>query len=1084
MPKNEGGKEVVESSPLFSYPNEQQKTKLDYLKGLMINAGYGNELRKYKDGEWVKAACDLGVLRDGFGNRISLPDDASPARVAETITANNASFYVAERETGAFRKYGDDGENGFMSMAYNTPPEISRPNIFLRLLDYLGIDIPSVKEYNKQMQSVKGNPYYNKLNTAASLAASKDFVVKSSKLPMPPEPVPEKKEPAPEKEELEYIPEQEKVQLTDPTPATPEPSDVSSKADAAVSVEESETEIKITMADGSVRVFAKQAPEMKAPSEEEVSAAEQNDIKLAEEASLKEKEAEADALSDIDAKIFELDRKAEQYPALSPIGLEITRAREALEKLKETGSPENAASPSYEKQMNAAVKAAGTLMAVDAMEYYIENGSAAEREKYLNDLEHAVEIADEEEKIFSDEAIKGALGTSPAEKLGAIFASETSLLRFETAVINETQKIEQEAKELEQATAASLKEKEAEADALSDIDLKIFELNEKAKNYPESSPIGIGIIRAKDALEEVKRIGVPEDPTSPSYAKQLDCAANAAKKLFSVDFMEYTIETKPGEEANKYSRGSEESTAIVNEAENFVPDEAIRNALKEKPAEKFNGMLTSENALLRFETDVINEAQKLAKEEELASEKEAAREEPAQEKANIKEEPENAVSDEKKADAKDIELIDKKIYELSRKAKNYPEDSPMGAVIKNAKDALEELKETGLPDDPAAPDHDKRFSAVQKAASGLLFVDQLEGAMKDLPENQREKLISSGEHSADILKELNKLTASAAVERTLYNNPASKMRRLLNEDAALAKFEKAVVKEMKNNPAGNLIPVNAVVHGAVYKEPGKPGWQRMPGAKEEDVKKSLDELSALKPDDRIFKKIAKAESGIPVLRNREAEKSLKDRIDEMRELTEKYPEDSVMNRLGKKATEALSELDKNGLPQAPSSPAYKKQQDSLKKAVAAVCAFEHFSKKVDKLGLDDPKYPDAAGAVEQICDHYAKHELIGAVAGAATAKLVNDLVNNKISDRGLAKSMRKEERERKDAGIPLSAERKGALYRMSSKENWKQVPGATLKEVNDSLLTVMDEKQDMLLASRQKAQENIHFSDATLTFGT
>ena len=33
MPKKEGGKEVVESSPLFSYPNEQQKTKLDYLKG-------------------------------------------------------------------------------------------------------------------------------------------------------------------------------------------------------------------------------------------------------------------------------------------------------------------------------------------------------------------------------------------------------------------------------------------------------------------------------------------------------------------------------------------------------------------------------------------------------------------------------------------------------------------------------------------------------------------------------------------------------------------------------------------------------------------------------------------------------------------------------------------------------------------------------------------------------------------------------------------------------------------------------------------------------------------------------------------
>lgn len=1095
MPKKEDEKTIPDF--LSSDAEEGKKTRLEYLKELMTNAGYGAELKKYKDNGWLRAACELGVLRDGFGNRIDLPKDASPERVADTITAQNGSFYIAERETGAFRKFGGDGADGFMSMPYNTPPEISRPNFFVRLLDYLGFDIPSVKEYNKQMESVKGNPLYIKLNTATSLSASRDFLVKSSRLP---DPVPEKEEPVkePEKEEAvegpaeEVVPEkaEEIVAKSEPALKEAEPVNAPVEESKAVSVEETDGEIRITMADGSVKVFAKQAPEKTAPektedetvvlSEADAEKKEAEEIQLAVDASLKEKEAEADALSDIDLKIFELGEKAKNYPESSPIGIEIIRAQEALETVKRLGVPEDPASPSYSKQFDAAADAVKKLFAVDFMEYTIETGSKEEAYKYSRGSEASSEIVREAENFVPDKALWGALAEKPAEKFNSVLTSETALLRFEKSVLSEAQRIEKEEEELRLAEEASLKEKEQQDNSLSDIDAKLFELNKRAEQYPESSPIGIAILRAKNALEDVRGLGVPVGENAQMSAEQLSAVQRATKNLLVVDSMEYYMRTQPADVWRKYALGSMESTRIADAEASLIADEAVNEALGADPAKKFSAILSSPSALGHFENEVGNAMRRLDEAKnavEEAPEKAAATDEPdAAEKAA------NEPSAQKKADPRDVELIDKKLYELSQKAKQYPEDSPMGVVFGNARESLEELKKTGLPGDEAEPDHELRMNAAQKAAAGLLFADQLEEAVKNMSGKERDALVAPDKHPERIIGELEKLTSSAAVERTLYKNTADKMRRILSDGKELGRFEKAVVREMKNNPNGNLIPKGAVPYGAVYKLPGKPGWQRVPGASEADVKKSLDELSAMPPDSRIFRRIAKAESEIPVLRKKE-DPALKERIGELRRMTAKYPEGSVMKLLGEKAAGELAALEKTGLPQDPASPAYKKQQEALKKAVGAVCAFEHFEKKAQKLGLDGVDYPDPAHAAEEINAHYVGNALIGVMAATEAQKLSDRLLHDSIEGRGLAGAMRKEERERRDNGIPLSAERKGALYRMNPRESWKQVPGATLKEINDSVLTVMDEKQTELLVSRQKAKENVHISDSSIVFG-
>lgn len=1333
-----------------SIPEQSQK-ELDRIKQMLIGAGYGRELSRYNGNTWFKAACDAGLLRDGDGNAVRPGENVSVQEAIARLTNIKGEFYIPEKDTGHFRKYRENGSGDFESAPYNTPPRIEVPSVFLRFLDYCGFNIPSVKSYRQQLQSVKGNPLYYKLHTEKGRQLSERFILNTSRVKdiVPDEPEAEiKPEIQPEVQpeiQPEIQPEEQPEAIEQETAQNIQPEN---NIPLAVSVEEEDGVIKITMDDGSVQIFNKKAPEAEA------------------QTAVQNEEAEKVTVN-IDEKLTELTQKEKLYPESSPMGLALLEAKQALSALSQTGLPENPSAQEYGSQFDTAEKTAAALLLVDQMEYMLRNGTQQEKESISLGREDSPELYASLKAAISAEAVKQALNEKPAQALKGIIEDPDALFSLGTDVSDRMlRQTEMDANDIQlkynallekekaypessamglaileakenlrelsqtglaedihspgfallQRTAASLvlieelekvaaegtpEQKEAvmfgrenSADLrdkiknqidngaiheiLSDrpalrmrsiigsqknmnafmedidrvsvrlaeeksapdygipeeekdaffVDRKIAELAAKAESYPENSAMGLAIKETQENLALLAGKSFTENPFSAEYDRQFDAMQKAAAGLMLIDQMEYIVregseeakqsvisekedaqqiknhlkgsvsaealrQTLQGRTADKfrsiisqpdgvlhfstavsermtrvaesdfaaignlkaslermeqdYPESSAMGLAIVNAKESldayketWLPDNpespeyesqldhltdtvinlmvvselqeklangtyaetesirfgrensaALRNSIKEGinpdavkqllsdvPAEQFRHIISESEAFEYFKESVKGKSQALKeKEEEELKKAEAAdkeKEAPAEEKKE--EEPEKEPVKEESGVSRDTYEIDKKIAELNDREKNYPASSPMGLAITQAKESLSVLKETGLPENSAAPEYQQQFSAMQKAAAGLLLIDQMDYIIRTQPYEQKSALFLGRENSAEIKQGLEKLSGTKAVEKALSVNPADKFRRLLNDPKVMRKFDLAIAKEMKKNPVGNVVPEGSVVFGAIYRQPGKKGWSRFPGASEQEVSESINKLAKLSPDDKMLEKVLKPQQ--PHNADHEAQE-LEKRIRELKADAAAYPASSVMGVLNARAAEALGKLRETGLPADPADPAYGKQNRALKDAVCCLCAYQHASRKMQTLALDKEESNPEVSA-DKLLSLYEKNRLLDSMMKTDAQTLCDKITDRPVNSRSLLDTVRKEQQSRKENGIPETAERKGVLYRMNPNEKWKQVPGATLKEVNDSMLTVLDEGNIRAEVSTQKSMENIHLSDASL----
>ena len=429
-----------------------------------------------------------------------------------------------------------------------------------------------------------------------------------------------------------------------------------------------------------------------------------------------------------------------------------------------------------------------------------------------------------------------------------------------------------------------------------------------------------------------------------------------------------------------------------------------------------------------------------------------------------------------------------KIADLERQMELYPDSSPIKDTLASAVQSLKDVNEKGLPENPFDPKYEEQLLAVKQASAKLAVMNRIDKVLKSDDINSIKLLTSANENSAKIREAFEKNTGLSSAEKLLGDDPAKKFTEILTDEKSLNRFSASMMKDVKENPGGNLIPEKSVVFGKIYKQPGVNGWQRMPGATEEEVNKSVLELSNLPSDNRILKMAAAAEqksktkSQLTEKRNSDTEK-LNKRIEEMTELTESYPKNTVMYAIGQNALTSLKTLRDIGMPSSPESPAFKTQQSAMKDAIANVCAFQKAKSNKIVSSEDNSINGKKSQEIEKYTKLFRDDKLLDNMVKSDNGNISSILLDREIEHNALILSVNDEESHRLTNGIPETAERKGVLYRMKPGEPWKQAPGASLKEVNDSYLTVSDEKITEALVSHQKASENIHISDATMAYG-
>ena len=436
---------------------------------------------------------------------------------------------------------------------------------------------------------------------------------------------------------------------------------------------------------------------------------------------------------------------------------------------------------------------------------------------------------------------------------------------------------------------------------------------------------------------------------------------------------------------------------------------------------------------------------------------------------------------EKMADEDIPDYILFKLTELEHKRRLYEKDTPAEMVISSAMKALRDVAEKGLPD----ADNEnfiEQNQALNNAVCKLVMVNRVENAIKSGDKNTVQ-LMTTPDKAGLVAENLEKTGSVNAVTTKLGDNPAGKFQDILNNEKELDRFSASVMREIRDNPAGNLIPEGSIIHGAVYKQPGVKGWQRMPGKTEEEVKASLEELDNMSGDSRMFKNIAAADSQInkklAAEKRAEDSKKLDERIEEMTNLTKRFNKGSVMQILGQNAVDALKRLRETGLPDNPDSPTFEIKQKALKNAVASVAAYQKAGSYRLTYRLDSQLPENKAAEVEKYTKAYKDNAMLDKLVAADNQGITDKLLNKEIRKNGVMCSIIEEKKQRERNAIPDTAERKGVLWRMGPNERWRQMPGASMKEINDSYLTVCDEKYADLLASRQKSLDNIHLSDSS-----
>lgn len=426
--------------------------------------------------------------------------------------------------------------------------------------------------------------------------------------------------------------------------------------------------------------------------------------------------------------------------------------------------------------------------------------------------------------------------------------------------------------------------------------------------------------------------------------------------------------------------------------------------------------------------------------------------------------------------------IKMRIADLERRRQLYPEHSPMETAIASAIESLSRVSEKGLPDDPFDAAYAEKTAAVTEAAGKLVALNRMENALRS-DDTRTARLLTTPDESGRVAAGFAKLDGVKAVSSKLGHDPAEKLTRLLSDDRELDRFAVSVMREIRDNPKGSLIPDGAVVHGHVYKQAGVRGWQRMPGATEQQVAESVAEIAEMPSSSRMFRNIAAAETAAAKNKpsaDREAEAYLLGaRIAELTQLTRGYPKNSVMSALGQNALAAMNRLRETGLPDNPASPVYEAQQRAYRNAVAGVCALQRAQRSARTAHLLEPLSSDMSGQIAGYADAFKNSEMLNRMVEADNQGIRGRFLKGEIGRDGVLSTLSGEQKYRQSHGIPETAERKGVLWRMGPNERWRQIPGASLKEVNDSYLTVCDEKHTAVMVSRQRSAENVRLSDSS-----